>query len=54
LDHYNFRGDDFFYINVAGGDHFTCADELFGQPNPPYMKKASVKAGFRIDYIGIG
>ncbi len=42
-----------FYINVPVGilslvlTHFLVSD-------PPYMKRASVKSGFRIDYIGIG
>src|SRR6202163_4154651 len=42
-----------FYINVPVGiislilTNFLISD-------PPYMKRASVKSGFRIDYIGIG
>jgi MFS transporter, DHA2 family, multidrug resistance protein len=49
----NFSWRWIFYINVPVGivslllTNFLVSD-------PPYMKKASVKAGFRIDYIGIG
>src|SRR5580693_2218327 len=49
----NFSWRWIFYINVPVGiislilTNFLISD-------PPYMKKASLKAGFRIDYIGIG
>src|SRR3989475_8478986 len=49
----NFSWRWIFYINVPVGivslllTNFLVSD-------PPYMKRASVKAGFRIDYIGIG
>ncbi len=49
----NFSWRWIFYINVPVGivslllTNFLVSD-------PPYMKKANVKAGFRIDYIGIG
>jgi DHA2 family multidrug resistance protein len=49
----NFSWRWIFYINVPVGiislilTNFLISD-------PPYMKKANLKAGFRIDYIGIG
>src|SRR5256885_5356268 len=49
----NFSWRWIFYINVPVGivslvlTNFLISD-------PPYMKKANVRAGFRIDYIGIG
>jgi MFS transporter, DHA2 family, multidrug resistance protein len=49
----NFSWRWIFYINVPVGiislilTNFLISD-------PPYMKRASVKSGFRIDYIGIG
>jgi DHA2 family multidrug resistance protein len=49
----NFSWRWIFYINVPVGiislilTNFLISD-------PPYMKKANIKAGFRIDYIGIG
>jgi DHA2 family multidrug resistance protein len=49
----NFSWRWIFYINVPVGivslllTNFLVSD-------PPYMKRANVKAGFRIDYIGIG
>jgi len=49
----NFSWRWIFYINVPIGvislvlTHFIVSD-------PPYMKKATAKRGFRIDYIGIG
>src|SRR5438093_4071028 len=49
----NFSWRWIFYINVPVGivslllTNFLVSD-------PPYMKKANLKAGFRIDYIGIG
>src|SRR6202048_172928 len=49
----NFSWRWIFYINVPVGivslllTNFLVSD-------PPYMKKATVKRGFRIDYIGIG
>ena len=49
----NFSWRWIFYINVPVGivslllTNFLVSD-------PPYMKRAKVKAGFRIDYIGIG
>src|ERR1700731_3349118 len=42
-----------FYINVPVGIISLILTNLLVS-DPPYMKKANVKAGFRIDYIGIG
>src|SRR6266566_4195051 len=49
----NFSWRWIFYINVPVGIvSLLLTNFLVG--DPPYMKRASVKAGFRIDYIGIG
>src|ERR1700740_2003485 len=42
-----------FYINVPVGIISLLLTSVLIS-DPPYMKKASVKEGFRIDYIGIG
>jgi MFS transporter, DHA2 family, multidrug resistance protein len=42
-----------FYINVPVGI-ISLILTNFLVSDPPYMKRASVKSGFRIDYIGIG
>jgi MFS transporter, DHA2 family, multidrug resistance protein len=42
-----------FYINVPVGI-ISLLLTNFLVSDPPYMKRASVKSGFRIDYIGIG
>ena len=42
-----------FYINVPVGI-LSLVLTNFLVSDPPYMKRASVKSGFRIDYIGIG
>ncbi len=42
-----------FYINVPVGI-ISLLLTNFLVSDPPYMKSASVKSGFRIDYIGIG
>src|SRR6202521_4023638 len=42
-----------FYINVPVGI-VSLVLTNFLVSDPPYMKRASVKSGFRIDYIGIG
>src|SRR5229473_3115583 len=49
----NFSWRWIFYINVPVG-MVSLLLTNFLVSDPPYMKKASVKAGFRIDYIGIG
>src|SRR5260370_5991774 len=49
----NFSWRWIFYINVPVGI-LSLLLTNFLVSDPPYMKKASVKAGFRIDYIGIG
>src|SRR4030081_3770395 len=49
----NFSWRWIFYINVPVG-MFSLLLTRFVVSAPPYMKKANVKAGFRIDYIGIG
>ncbi len=49
----NFSWRWIFYINVPVGI-LSLLLTSFLVSDPPYMKKASVKAGFRIDYIGIG
>src|SRR5881296_3360987 len=42
-----------FYINVPVGILSLLLTSLLVS-DPPYMKRANLKAGFRIDYIGIG
>jgi len=49
----NFSWRWIFYINVPVGI-ISLILTSFLVSDPPYMKKASVKEGFRIDYIGIG
>ena len=49
----NFSWRWIFYINVPVGI-LSLLLTSFLVSDPPYMKKANVKAGFRIDYIGIG
>src|SRR5256714_11260971 len=49
----NFSWRWFFYITVPGGI-ISLVLTSFLISDPPYMKKANVRAGFRIDYIGIG
>jgi DHA2 family multidrug resistance protein len=49
----NFSWRWIFYINVPIGI-ISMLLTNFLVSDPPYMKKANVKAGFRIDYIGIG
>src|SRR4030088_1140897 len=49
----NFSWRWIFYINVPVGI-LSLVLTQFIVSDPPYMKKANVKAGFRIDYIGIG
>src|SRR5436190_16604218 len=49
----NFSWRWIFYINVPVGI-ISLALTNFLISDPPYMKKANVRAGFRIDYIGIG
>src|ERR1700674_1823467 len=49
----NFSWRWIFYINVRVGI-VSLLLTTFLVSDPPYMKKANVKAGFRIDYIGIG
>ena len=49
----NFSWRWIFYINVPVGI-ISLLLTNFLVSDPPYMKKANVKAGFRIDYIGIG
>jgi len=49
----NFSWRWIFYINVPVGI-ISMLLTSFLVSDPPYMKKANVKAGFRIDYIGIG
>src|ERR1700751_409981 len=50
-DNYSWRW--IFYINVPVG-LLSLALPYILVSDPPYMKRASVKRGFRIDYIGIG
>src|SRR5580658_9644331 len=50
-DNYSWRW--IFYINVPVGIISLTLTYLLVS-DPPYMKRASVKSGFRIDYIGIG
>jgi len=49
----NFSWRWVFYINVPVGI-LSLLLTSFLVSDPPYMKKANLKAGFRIDYIGIG
>jgi MFS transporter, DHA2 family, multidrug resistance protein len=49
----NFSWRWIFYINVPVGI-ISLILTNFLVSDPPYMKKTSVKSGFRIDYIGIG
>jgi MFS transporter, DHA2 family, multidrug resistance protein len=49
----NFSWRWIFYINVPVG-MISLLLTNFLVSDPPYMKKANIKAGFRIDYIGIG
>jgi DHA2 family multidrug resistance protein len=49
----NFSWRWIFYINVPVGI-LSLILTNFLVSDPPYMKKANLKAGFRIDYIGIG
>src|SRR5437899_7383040 len=49
----NFSWRWIFYINVPVGILSLVLTSLLVS-DPPYMKRASVKAGFRIDYDGIG
>jgi len=49
----NFSWRWIFYINVPVGI-ISLLLTNFLVSDPPYMKKANIKAGFRIDYIGIG
>jgi MFS transporter, DHA2 family, multidrug resistance protein len=49
----NFSWRWIFYINVPVGI-LSILLTSFLISDPPYMKRASVKSGFRIDYIGIG
>ncbi|HEX7696932.1 MAG TPA: DHA2 family efflux MFS transporter permease subunit [Candidatus Acidoferrum sp.] len=49
----NFSWRWIFYINVPVG-MLSLLLTNFLVSDPPYMKKANMKAGFRIDYIGIG
>jgi len=49
----NFSWRWIFYINVPVGI-ISLLLTSFLISDPPYMKRASVKSGFRIDYIGIG
>src|SRR6202163_2062241 len=49
----NFSWRWIFYINVPVGI-LSLGLTYFLVSDPPYMKRASVKRGFRIDYIGIG
>src|SRR2546428_11397175 len=49
----NFSWRWIFYINVPVGIlSLVLTNSLVS--DPPYMKKSNLKAGFRIDYIGIG
>jgi DHA2 family multidrug resistance protein len=50
-DNYSWRW--IFYINIPVGI-ISLLLTSFLVSDPPYMKRASVKEGFRIDYIGIG
>jgi DHA2 family multidrug resistance protein len=50
-DNYSWRW--IFYINVPVGI-LSLVLTYFLVSDPPYMKRASLKQGFRIDYIGLG
>jgi DHA2 family multidrug resistance protein len=50
-DNYSWRW--IFYINIPVGI-ISLILTSFLVSDPPYMKRASIKEGFRIDYIGIG
>src|ERR1700757_4270061 len=49
----NFSWGWIFYINGPGGVISLFLTSVLIS-DPPYMKRASIKSGFRIDYIGIG
>ena len=49
----NFSWRWIFYINIPVGIISLILTSLLIS-DPPYMKRASIKSGFRIDYIGIG
>src|ERR1700758_5075737 len=49
----NFSWRCIFYINVPVGIISLLLTSVLVS-DPPYMKRASLKSGFRIDYIGIG
>src|SRR5437762_13586055 len=49
----NFSWRWIFYFNVPVGIVSLLLTSLLVR-DPPYMKKANLRAGFRIDYIGIG
>jgi DHA2 family multidrug resistance protein len=49
----NFSWRWIFYINIPVGILSLLLTSLLVS-DPPYMKRASLKSGFRIDYIGIG
>src|SRR5262249_46812209 len=49
----NFSWRWIFYINVPVGIVSLLLTSLLIS-DPPYMKRASIRGGFRIDYIGIG
>jgi DHA2 family multidrug resistance protein len=49
----NFSWRWIFYVNVPVGIISLLLTSLL-VTDPPYMKRASLKSGFRIDYIGIG
>jgi MFS transporter, DHA2 family, multidrug resistance protein len=49
----NFSWRWIFYINIPVGIVSLILTSLLVS-DPPYMKRASIKSGFRIDYIGIG
>src|SRR3981189_3696255 len=49
----NFSWRWIFYVNVPVGIVSLILTNLL-ITDPPYMKRASVKSGFRIDYIGLG
>src|SRR6516162_195557 len=49
----NFSWRWIFYVNIPVGIFSLLLTSLLVS-DPPYMKKANLRAGFRIDYIGIG